>query len=181
MRKGSVNENKVWVGSEAKCVIYRYGVGWCGGVPAGPQLGAVWSLRFFRKSTMVHLGCTQIPGPPRWPRKCFILFWGQLHSSVCLPLPFDWPGMLERGMSTDCFKQNLAHYQLGGLFIGGGGRTKSTKGARSQRWLWKRPERVFKGNEHLYSTSKPPWNMTNSNRILISLVAPQSMAFVVKY
>lgn len=68
---------------------------------------------------MVHLGCTQHPGPPRWPRKCFILFRGQLHSSVCLPLPFDWPGMLERGMSTDCFKQNLACYQLGGLFIGG--------------------------------------------------------------
>lgn len=44
---------------------------------------------------------------------------GQLHGSVCLPLPFDWPGMLERGMSTDCFKQNLASYQLGGLFIGG--------------------------------------------------------------
>lgn len=50
---------------------------------------------------------------------CFILFGGQLHGSFCLRLPFDWPGMLERGMSTDCFKQNLACYQLGGLFIGG--------------------------------------------------------------
>ena len=74
-------------------------------------------------------------------------------------LSFDCPGMLERGMSTDCFEQNLACYQLGGLFIGEGGRdrTKSTK--RSQEptvWLWKRPETAFKGNKHLYSTSKPP-------------------------
>lgn len=68
---------------------------------------------------MVHLGCTQCPDLSRWPRKCFILSGGQLHSSVCLPLPFDWPGMLERGTSTDCFKQNLACYQMGGLFIGG--------------------------------------------------------------
>lgn len=76
---------------------------------------------------MVHLGCAQQPTPSHWPRKCFTLFGGQLHRSVCLPLPFDWPGMLERGTSADCFKQNLASYQLGGLFIGGERQDKVNK------------------------------------------------------
>lgn len=67
------------------------------------------------------------------PEVLHFVFERQLRSSVCLPLPFDWPGMLERGMSTDCLKQNLACCQLGGLFIFGRGRTKSTKRARSQQ------------------------------------------------
>lgn len=99
---------------------------------------------------MVHLGSTQCPGPPHWPRKCFILWGGQLHSSVCLPLLFDWPGMLERGMSTDCFKQNLACYQLGGLFIGeeAGQSQQREPGANDGPG-------IFKGNtHHLQATVK---------------------------
>lgn len=79
------------------------------------------------------------------------------------------------------FQTEPGMLSAGRIVYWGRGRTKSTKRARSQQWLRKCPETVFKGNKHLYSTSKPPWNITNSHRILISLVPPQSMAFVVKY
>lgn len=52
--------------------------------------------RMLCESTMVDLGRARCAGPPRRPRKCFVLFEGQLHSSVCLCLPPDWLGMLEK-------------------------------------------------------------------------------------
>lgn len=112
-----MNELRVWRAGEGKCVICRYGQ-WAGveechlahnRALCDPEGTVQWSIQ-------VAPGA---PGLFAGPRKCFILFGGQLHGSVCLPLPFDWPGMLERGMSTDCFEQSLASYQLGGLFIAG--------------------------------------------------------------
>lgn len=71
---------------------------------------------FFSARTMIYLRRSHSPLLPKHPRPppppppipevlgvslfFFLSLGGQLRGSVCLPLPFDWPGMLERAMST---------------------------------------------------------------------------------
>lgn len=67
-----------------------------------------------------------------------------------------WLFQTEPGMLSD---GRIVYWRRGG--------TKSIKRARSQRWLWKHPETVFKENKHLCSM----WIITKISK---------SMAFVVK-
>lgn len=96
-----------------------------------PQLGALWPLRFFLQRTMADLGCTLVL--LTGPGSASFLFTGQLHSSVHLPSPSDWPGMLDKGTSPDCFTENLACSHLGGLFIGGERQHKINKESQEPR------------------------------------------------
>lgn len=140
-------------------------------------LHALWSWRFFWDSTMVDLGCAQQPRALlTGPRKCFILSRGQLHSSVCSPLPSDWPGMLEKGTSTDCFTQKLACYQLGGLCIGG----EAEQNQQRQPGAKSGSENVQRASseETSFNTTR---NRRNVNKMLISLVSSHFTAFVVNY
>lgn len=152
-------------------------MGGCWGVSLGPQLGAVWSWRY---STMVHLGCTRCPGPLRWPPEV-LHFVRRTAARLRLSPPAFWLAWHAwEGHEYWLFRTEPGILSAGRIVYCGWGRTKSTKRARSQQWLWKRPGTVFKANEHLYCTSKLSWSITNSDRILISLVPSQSVAFVVK-
>lgn len=112
------------------------GKGWVWRVVTWPTIGCCVILKVFLGE---HNGPFRVHRVP-WssslaPGSVSFCFAGQLHSSVCLPLPFDWPGILEKGTSTDCFRTEPGMLSAGRIVYWGRGRTKSTKGTRSQQWF----------------------------------------------
>ncbi len=152
-------------------------MGGCRGKSLGPQLGAVWSWRFFWESTMVHLGSTQRLQSSSPAPEVLHFVW-TTAARLCLSSPAFWLAWHAwEGHEYWLFRTEPGTLSAERIVYWGRGRTRSTKRARSRQRLWKRPETVFKGNKNLYHREK----ITHRDRIIISPLPSQSMAFVVKY